>query len=610
MERTLGQRSEPGMHRHSLSHGKGGPLELECETKDGRPNDIPLQDLQSSPQSASSTSRDWQSLSPRLNHNVEVEAARLLEDDVDDKHYSHDESLPRDNLNFRQLSSLYTTHTLSMWNSRSYEFASVLFTTSAYPNTLLVASLRGLSANLASLLFSSSLGRWCNRHPSRLRTLQICIIGQRICICIACLGWTLIVHAEGSDQNVDDDASISSSGSALITVSWLKHVILAALLLLGMLEKLSWVGNLIIVERDWLPRLASPTSKPALHTLNAGIERIDLISKLVAPLAVSAVELGVHSLRVTTLLIAVMQIVTIAPELWLAREVWRSSAALQSSNVLNATSSRNSSLESTTADVGDTGFVRGAAAEKDTLGLRKVIWWSQGFQNYARSPVFAPSLARALQPLSVLILSASMTIYLLVANFPLEETTIARTASTGIEILSTVITPLMISRLARGSEAPTAGSEMLLKPLTIVGLAGLLWQVSILIPAVVALSLLPSTASDPAGSFPALTFVLYAFLALSRLGPFAYTLVEQQLVQMVVPPHSRIEFSGCEMALVSFSELLRWTLMSVFEKPGYFKAIAIFSWSVLAGGAVLFWLWSRTWREKSSGRTWPSAPPG
>ncbi|KAI9876617.1 MAG: hypothetical protein M1830_006054 [Pleopsidium flavum] len=50
-----------------------------------------------------------------------------------------------DNLDYMtktQAWNLYTTHMLSTWNARTYEFAAILFTASAYPDTLLASSIR------------------------------------------------------------------------------------------------------------------------------------------------------------------------------------------------------------------------------------------------------------------------------------------------------------------------------------------------------------------------------------------------------------------------------------------------------------------------------------
>ena len=381
------------MHRHSYS--SNGPR-LDLHKAPHEDEVIPLQSIATSPQSASSTSRDWQSLeADEMKANVsQHEAAPLLRDSEDEasvEHPNHHSLTPW------QLAGLYTSHTLSMWNSRSYEFASILFVASAYPNTMTVASLRGLSANLASLLLSPAVGRWCNRYPSRLWTLQLCIVLQRICICIACFGWLFIVQAHNTGQHSDHDGPAAQQDKALPT--WVKSAIMAILLLLGTLEKLSWVGNLLVMERDWIPLLASPASKPALHVLNASIKRIDLFSKLIAPLAVSAFDLGVRSLKVTALLIAAMQVVSVGPEMWAAMKVWKSCPALQAPRQgVEVVDSEEYSESSSFA--------------------RKLATVTVGVRRYVGSSVFIPSIASAVLPFSVLNLSGSMTTYLLGSPLP------------------------------------------------------------------------------------------------------------------------------------------------------------------------------------------------
>lgn len=387
------------------------------------------------------------------------------------------------------------------------------------------------------------------------------------------LGWTLIVHAEGLDHN-------GQLGRAIVHPGWIKYAITAALLLLGMLEKLCWVGNLIVMERDWVPLLASPTSKPALHTLNAGIKRIDLVSKLVAPLAISGIALAVHSLKATALLIAAMQLLTVVPEMLTASKVFRSCSPLQLPRPAKET-------------------IDFPAGDDVKPSLRERFTNHTGIlRRYVNSAVFIPSIAWTLQPLSVLTLSASMTVYLLAANFPLDLITIARTCSTGVEILSTVVTPLLISALQERQRRKGVSEGAALQPLIVVGLSGLLWQLCSLAPAVVALIFVSRGTENPATSFPIWTGVLLTFLALSRLGPFAYTLVEQQLVQTAVAADRRVEFSGTEMAMLSFAELCRWSLTGIFGKPEQFKGVALFSFGAIMGGTIMFGLWSRHWKER------------
>lgn len=53
---------------------------------------------------------------------------------------------------------LYTSHTLSAWNSRMFEFGAVLFLASIFPGTLLYASIYALVRALSAIALSSWLG--------------------------------------------------------------------------------------------------------------------------------------------------------------------------------------------------------------------------------------------------------------------------------------------------------------------------------------------------------------------------------------------------------------------------------------------------------------------
>lgn len=499
------------------------------------------------------------------------DATLLLPDENEDSEVTEETSQDVTTTNW-QLAALYTTHTISMWNSRCYEFAAVLFTTFAYPHTLTVASLRGLTANLACLLFAPAVGRWCNQHPSRLQPLQLSKIIQRICICLGCLGWILIVQPDSIGHKGGED-----SDPPTFDPIWLKHTIMAGLILLGMLEKLSWVGNLVIMERDWVPILANDTSKPRLHVLNANVKRIDLLSKLVAPLAVGGVIFWLKNYAFTALLIAGMQVVTAVPELVLMWRLWSSSPALHAPKDIKPVDRANS--ESNVL----------ASKFATRVGL---------IRGYVGSSVFVPSISWVLQPLSVLTLSASMMVYLLSINFPLQDITVGRTLSTGVEITSTVLTPLFISWLRSRTKHRPDNQAQHLQPLITVGLLGLSWQLCMLVPAVASLLILPSLPTDPTKSFPVLTKVLLISLGLSRLGPFTYALVEQQLVQVAIPADRRVEFSGVEVALFSFAELGRWTLTGIFGKPEQFKGVAIASFAAMAVAAILFWWWTWNWKAR------------
>jgi iron-regulated transporter 1 len=188
-----------------------------------------------------------------------------------------------------------------------------------------------------------------------------------------------------------------------------------------------------------------------------------------------------------------------------------------------------------------------------------------------------------------------MTTYLLSVHYTLPHITAARTLSSAVELSSTVLMPLAISFLSRSSNDP-------LVPLSRVGLWSLSWQFLTLLPVVVSLLLLPTSSPNPASSYPVLTVLLFVCLALSRLGFWTYSLVVQNLVQIVVPATQRSEFSGMEMGFMSAAEIGRWGATGIWSRPEQFKGVA---WAGMATvticmGMYLKWVWVRRGNPRGS----------
>lgn len=129
---------------------------------------------------------------------------------------------------------LYTSHFLSTWNSRLFEFGSVLFLASIYPQTLLPMSVYALVRSGAAIIFARVLGAWIDRGE-RLSTVQISIIGQRLAVAASCaIFWVL--------QQEHDT----------IKGGKVKNGLFAATVVLACVEKLCSVLNLVSIERDWV----------------------------------------------------------------------------------------------------------------------------------------------------------------------------------------------------------------------------------------------------------------------------------------------------------------------------------------------------------------------
>ena len=69
---------------------------------------------------------------------------------------------------------LYLSHFLSTWNSRSFEFGTVLFLASIFPMTLLPLSIYALVRSASAILFAPMIGRAIDRR-SRLPVVRFSI---------------------------------------------------------------------------------------------------------------------------------------------------------------------------------------------------------------------------------------------------------------------------------------------------------------------------------------------------------------------------------------------------------------------------------------------------
>lgn len=128
---------------------------------------------------------------------------------------------------------LYTSHFLSTWNSRLFEFGAALFLTAVYPGTLLPVSIYSLVRNAGYIVLAQPLGKWIN-NGNRLSIIRTSIIGQRVPVAASC---ALLLVLE-----------LKRGGLGYKT----ENGIFAAVVLLAVVEKLCSTMNTISVERDWV----------------------------------------------------------------------------------------------------------------------------------------------------------------------------------------------------------------------------------------------------------------------------------------------------------------------------------------------------------------------
>ncbi|KAF8577863.1 hypothetical protein K439DRAFT_1664025 [Ramaria rubella] len=535
-----------------------------------------------------------------------------------------------------QARNLYVSHFLSTWNARLYEFASILFTASAYPNTLAAASIRGIITTIALLIFSPSVGAWIDRTPSRLKTLIGTITANRSATIIACICWLPLLGSDNKDELSNEVAdhhnhsgffiysktlSPSSFLSNVPTLSGSrKDLVFIAVLVIGILEKLSGSANMISMERDWVPTIApqidsepahSHTSAYTLTRLNAVMRRIDLLCKLFSPVLISLIISFAGSVRVGAVVVGGMSVASWGLEWWCALRVWRGSPQLRRPKI--SVLPRNSQVD--------------AESQQPAPFLGHLLTWLQGYlhnvKQYFDADVWMPSIALALLHLSMLSYSAPFITHLLNAGYSLPLISGARAVSSIFEVSSTLVMPWgarVLSRPRRnifdaGTEDRTAEESQLLaqerpdshqsgkttvRGLSRLGLWGLWGQLICLIPVVFVLWNVSGLGTGLSNLimvklFPSKwvleSFTLFFFLSLSRVGLWTYDLTAQQLAQTRVPSHQRSSFAGTEYSFIALFDLLNYVAAAILSATEQFRWLTLVSLGAVVTSTAIYSLW-------------------
>ncbi|KAI1107694.1 Ferroporti-1 [Jackrogersella minutella] len=505
-----------------------------------------------------------------------------------------------------QALNLYVSHAFSTWNARGYEFAAILFTAGAYPDTLTAAALRMIIVYFAMILFSSSVGHWIEHSPNRLRTLLSTIIINRGSVILGSFFWILILSQE---DLVGRDARFVLPNNTTI-----KGLGFAVAMTFSIIERLSSSGNNISMERDWVVAVAAPAGRPYdLTHLNAIMRRIDLVCKLISPILIAAVISALGSVRLGVVFTGLTSLVCIPIEVFSAKRVWNSSPLLQAPRAVPPPNP--------------------AAATQITSRswVARTRQYFHNFEMYFSTSVWVPSVALALLHFNMLTWRATFITYLINVGYSLNIITIARAIGSVFEITSTVITPRGIEYMGKAHHHthPSSADEddesgvgliaggqegnrdvQTLIGLQRVGLWGMSWQVVNTFPVVLALWAI-SVRQEGAESFSTFaqriigeqaspsvgwSIVLFSFLAFSRLGVWVFDLTTQQLTQTLVPQHQRSSFAGTENSVVNIFELLGAGSAIAFPRTEQYKWLALASLVTVVISWVMYAVWVRRQR--------------
>lgn len=283
---------------------------------------------------------------------------------------------------------------------------------------------------LSSILLSSTVGRYIDHAPNRLKTLLDTITANRASVLVASVFWLLIVQ---ETQNGGEASPSLSDGNIS---PFLKGIVFSLILTLGVIETLSGNANMLSMERDWVLTVAAPDGQAYdLTHLNSVMRRIDLVCKLVAPILIST-AISWTSIRSGVLAVGGMSAATWGVEMWCAKRVWNANPRLRVPKTV-------------ISEVSDEDGVR--PRNQGLLGFAVLVLkgYILDFKNYFASNVWIPSLSLSLLHISALAYSALFVTYLLNVGISLDIITIARAAGCVVEISSTVVTPVGVHYLAK-----------------------------------------------------------------------------------------------------------------------------------------------------------------
>ncbi|KAK8153825.1 Ferroporti-1 [Phyllosticta citrichinensis] len=430
---------------------------------------------------------------------------------------------------------LYVSHTLSTWNSRTFEFGAVLFLATLFPGTLAPASAYALVRAGAAVLLAGKVGAWVDAWD-RLRALRWSVVAQRVAVAAGCV----VFLAMGRWR------------------WWAMAALFAGNVALACVEKLGIVGNLVAVERDWVIVIAEETGA-VREDLNAVMRRIDLTSKLLAPVFVSLVD-G-YSSTAAIWVVFLQNALSVVVEYFTIAQVYYRVPGLQ--------------VPKTASPPPDEHEEPLRPSERPTqpsyLSILLHPW-----QTYTRNTAFLASLSLSLLYLTVLSTGVQMQTYLLTLTYTPLSVSLMRLAAVATELLATCAAPLLMRRIS----AVRAGLWFVNEQLLCVAASTALY--------VAALSSSSSSPSTSSTTQKAAGASLIAGVTLSRLGLWGFDLCVQYLIQEEVPPAHRGAFSSAEMALQNLFELLSFALTVVFPRPDQFVWPVLISAAAVAVAAACF----------------------
>ena len=279
---------------------------------------------------------------------------------------------------------------------------------------------------------------------------------NRIVVILACCCWVVIIAQDGHKDTVSpSDPSASVDQPRPVLIGDFKDTIFLVILALGVIERLSRLANLITIERDWVPTLATAVESDKglppydLTHLNAVMSRIDLICKLGAPIVMSMFMSATKSSRLGAVTMIALNLVSWPLEYWTAQTCWQDSTRLQKEKAESPTACAGAGVSKDIETEHSPGYPRLYASLYNVVG--RVLSWIRQYgwslKLYFATDIWMASLAVTGLHFSILVFSGTLTVFLVNSGFSLNFITWAEIFSAMFELGSTYVFPLGVRLL-------------------------------------------------------------------------------------------------------------------------------------------------------------------
>lgn len=430
-------------------------------------------------------------------------------------------------------SLLYTSHFLSTWNSRAFQFGSVLLLAARFPNTLFPVSFYALVSVVPGALYASRFGDYIDNND-RLMVVRNSIIGQRFAVIVACAVFVCPL------------------------TQFHPYWVLIILSLLGGMENGWNIVNTVSVERDWVVVVAGSDSEQ-LRRLNSTMRFIDLMCKLLGPFAVGIID-SAYGPVITALVILGMSTLSCAVEYYAIARVFNAVPELASKSHLYLQTQSQIEEQQQHQRQQQRQLQNQHNQEEEPLlppTHQKFSFW--------KHPLMPVSIAATCLYVTVLSFSGQMITFLVATGMSTATVTWFRTGSVVVELSTTVIAPAVIGFLGPMRSA----ASFIDFQWTVLLITSILFVhfKQITVPAAFALSL---------------------GVAISRIGLWGFDLSTQIIIQEGIRESERGKYSTTEKSLQNWALILVYISTMVFHRPDQFVWPVLISVAAVGVAAVTF----------------------